>query len=518
MNTKQLYYHIVIIILLYTATHSLMLINTGLFWDDYTVYKINPEANLAVFSQAGFPFLGYYFNFISSLGQGILIVRFMVFASYLISGLCLFYILDVIKLFDRTTNMVATILFLVIPVNLARITLICSSYAFFHMLFWIAFAITVANTANKNIAIRIISICLFFFSFNTNSLLVFFTIVVFFVWYYYQHIIMQKQNILYLIYTHIDYALIAPIYFAFKSLYLKPYGIFENYNSISFSYILNSPKKFFLFLNNFANDFILNLSGLNIYFLILTSIAVVMLFRPVYAHDEYRPSNSKSLILLLLGMLIFFIGLFPYLAVGLTPELNTWSSRHLLLTPLGLTIIIVILSLLSVRQKALIWCFGLTISACIILNINFYLDAQLEWFKWSSFTQNIKHDSTIKNNTTFLVDDNTVEFNAFKEKTRFYEYTGMMRSAFGDESRYAQNIDADINFNKSEKFKLLLNSSYGLSTYIPTKPQFKIIITKGTISKNKLTLFKLMYYMYFNKNRFDSSVSELIKINTVKLR
>ena len=95
---------------------------------------------------------------------------------------------------------------------------------------------------------------------------------------------------------------------------------------------------------------------------------------------------------------------------------------------------------------------------------------------------------------------------------RFYEYTGMFRQAFGNDTRYACRKDRFNSWDKNpENFKYMLNN-YNMNNYIRTDPQYFIYIEKGSYD---LTLFKtvrLRLLQLVNSSDVSKILKEIVKI------
>src|SRR5665647_1320823 len=79
--TSLLKSDIIIITIIYTLAHFLMLLNNGIFWDDWIYIDWDKSIMLDHFSQFGNIFLGYYFNLIFSLDNSVFIFRLLVFLA-----------------------------------------------------------------------------------------------------------------------------------------------------------------------------------------------------------------------------------------------------------------------------------------------------------------------------------------------------------------------------------------------------------------------------------------------------
>ena len=86
--------------ILYTLAHGLIVLNSGIFWDDWTLYNVEKSLIISHFTDAGFPWTGYLHVFLLSLNNGILFYRLTVLLSFLLSALLLNSILKNISEID----------------------------------------------------------------------------------------------------------------------------------------------------------------------------------------------------------------------------------------------------------------------------------------------------------------------------------------------------------------------------------------------------------------------------------
>src|SRR5580704_3333268 len=111
--------------ILYTLANTFLLINfQGIYWDDWAIFNHKKETILSIFFQNGFFWIGYLHVFLQKIGNGVYIYRIFAFFVYFFSGIFLFYILKTIKYFDKQSIFFIVLLFLLAPVDYARIAII----------------------------------------------------------------------------------------------------------------------------------------------------------------------------------------------------------------------------------------------------------------------------------------------------------------------------------------------------------------------------------------------------------
>ena len=141
---------------------------------------------------------------------------------------------------------------------------------------------------------------------------------------------------------------------------------------------------------------------------------------------------------ILIGILIFLFGVFPYWVIGSTPNFLDWSSRHQILMPLGISIILA--SFLSYNKMHPILfrsLFSIITSLCLLFNIITYRDFFIDWQKQKGLVNFFVKNDQIKNSHLLLFSDTTK--NALTRRYRFYEWNGLLKLAYNNERHFGIN-------------------------------------------------------------------------------
>ncbi len=212
---------ILVISVFYLINHGLiLLIPNALFWDDWLFYDVSSENLFNFCSQFGcfFNFNAYVFTTLNQVGlwSYMLLTLFLIFGS----GLAINQILKSNNLFSNEARLILVILYLALPFFAARVSLVIIVYSICIFLFFSAWAIM-----NKY---RILSLLLFFGSFQMASLLVFYAVP--FMESFYRNQDFSLKSLLSFIVKKIDFVLLPFIYWGIKFLYFRPNGIYKNYN------------------------------------------------------------------------------------------------------------------------------------------------------------------------------------------------------------------------------------------------------------------------------------------------
>jgi hypothetical protein len=515
---------ILLLSLVYSIAYGLMLLNDGLFWDDWVSFGKSPGYLLNLSQQWGNIYLGYYTSNIFSSPDTIYLGRMLVFLFYLLSALFLFQTLKGIKEIDADSRFILVLLFIIIPVNNARIALCCSFMAIGYVLFFLGLWLITKYMSGRNIFLRLATLMIFFASFSVlNSLLPFYLLVLGYI-IYADRISITASSIDRSITDlfiqgkrYADFILLPLVFWTVKAIFLTPFGLYEGYNAITVGNLLLSPFRLvFSFYSTLIDvlieSLVISLQSLLLWALLFLIVIAIIRFRYTINEHSY---DSK---LFLLGIILFSIGVFPYLVVGKVPTMIEWNTRHQLLVPLGMAFILYYgLNLLSEKtklpqgyRKILL---SLMLAMFLCANIVTYADYQRDWYKQTSLIENFKASEIMRNNNTFLFDDHTRELNANNRSYRFYEYTGMMRAAFGDESRLGCDWSSFEGLPYYEQF-----SAYNLENYSGDNPTFiGVTVEHGDLPFGLADLPKLMYHDHFRHEQFDKDIPRAIKLSFTNL-
>ena len=397
-------------IVLYTLSWgwSLLRPNT-LYWDDWeVVFKQDSFYLRQVFVDSGRPpWEGVIEGFLLQIG--LWSVKFAAFFLFFVASLFLFEILRSTYFLSKLQTQFFILLFLLAPVNHARISVVIFQYTTSYFLFYLGWFVLVRYRSVKGFVLACV---ILFLSFKTHSFL-FFVLLPFlhFCWLNKVRLLDFKK----LSGAHLQVAIIAalPVLYVFaRSVFWPPSESWQDYQQ---------PTS----------------AGL------LTGLWPVLIGLVALSAIGWRKLKQKrthlGLILLIFGFLITALALFPYFAgelyVGYAgrPAYLTvfefradWRSRHQLLMPLGLALSVVGLNeLLKWRGKNIVVSTVLVIS--VALNMFWGSQYFLQSHKQEQLVELLK---TTKSEIEIAsVEDQTLRFNGRESTFRGYEWTGFMTLA-----------------------------------------------------------------------------------------
>jgi len=474
--------------MLYLLAHGLILIiPNAIFWDDWVLFNQNSKTITEYFKQTGsfFNLVGYLHNILLYFGPWL--YRLLTLVLTFISGLLLYKILIKHPWFNRENSFMVSLFFLVNPFFIARVALIDFPYTFSVFLFFLAWSLIPR--------VRILSILFFFLSFITQSLLVFFAIPIL-MNYYSCFTKINYLNIRKYILKNIDLILLPFIWFAVKISFFTPYGTYENYNN---QYRLVNLLKVPLFM---IIDFLS--IDVNVLMVVILMIIASLLFRHLKL-----PSKLSSNMFLFLGAFAIVCALFPYMILGHRPTFMTFDSRHQLLLPFPVALILVWLLgwVKTHSRKVIIYTF---LAVSISFNIQSYTDFYLDWEKQKEIISFFRRNPSLTNSGLIIFDDQTQ--NAVNRNYKPYEWNGIMKYALGNEQNFGINLKQLPNYldGKYDKYFNL----YLAKTHVRKNiNNCKIISVSEAHPIFKIK--KLVQTIFYGANYLDITCKDF-KINSTK--
>ncbi|MFN4220558.1 MAG: hypothetical protein ACK4GJ_06565, partial [bacterium] len=433
--------------------------------------------------------------------------RVLTFILWFLSGVFVYKILKTMNFMKESDRFYISLLFLISPLYVSKIALICFPYTFCNAVFYYGFYLVSISDINRmEIKRRLYILFLFFISFFTNSFLVFYLVVLLYMFYkVYDSGDSFLGNLRRFVISKLDFLLLPIVFFVIKSIYFASSGFYEDYNRINLNYIYDMKMYALSFVGSFIEPLkdSLGLAAVIVY----ANLIYISLF--IYfsvSKEEIR----RYCILFSLGIFLFLLGSLPYVAVGKIPADIQWDSRLQLLLPLGFSLILY--GTLSVTSEI----FGLqrflkVFLVFIVVSFMYYhaknyIKYNMDWYYQKGVIENFRENKKIYENTTFIVNDSELrERLAKKRYLACYEYAGMSREAFNLDDKLFVPFGEKIELYS--KYKIFITHNF--SNWIYKEPVYLTI--KG-IKRNALFYFYLKYLELFNKDRFKDEIKKLVVI------
>jgi hypothetical protein len=169
--------------------------------------------------------------------------------------------------------------------------------------------------------------------------------------------------------------------------------------------------------------------------LVTLTLAVVALTLVVAAATRRTPALAT---LALTGIALVSIAYLPYLLVGKQAMFADWESRHQLLLPFGVSVLVVAGGKIVVDQlgrRPAIWGSGVLITVMAVLSASAPISLVLDWRKQEQLVESLSAHPELASAHTVEFTDFTTDWNYDARRYRFYEYTAMLSTVYGGQSR-----------------------------------------------------------------------------------
>lgn len=507
-------------ILLYLISNVFLLLNiNGIYWDDWVLYSQSFDEIKDLSNQlTGNTHLFEYIHLaLSHIGNGVLSYRVATFIVYFLAGLFLYFILLDIKQIPQQSAFYIALLFLILPVNSARIALCDLPYGLFLCVFFFAFwLLTHYIHRNGTFLFRLAILGLFYLSFFVNSLLVFYAIVLLYIFYKTSCPAKRRHKLIIFAAHYLDFILLPIVFYYIKTTYFAPYGLYKNYNAVSSDH-LNIFFKLFTslktaFYEPLLQSFIISGRFWGLFF--ITSLFLFLYLRKITTSD-ITPKQASGWVpayagmTMVLGFVFFALAIFPYVAVGKLPALSNFDSRHMLLVPLGLSLVLYCSILLVGRLNATLAHILLIalIASCLLKNMHDQTQYLKDWFYQIALEEHYKTNELIKNNATFIFKSDIPFVN--NRSMQFYEHNGLLKKVFGDDKRFmGDNLGELQTYASYKQYK-----RYNFSSWNMTPPiEVRVHIAPDHDITQKL-FFNLLFCMLENDVIFRREAKQLITMD-----
>lgn len=422
------------------------------FWDDWYVYFNQTSLDITQrIVMSGF-------NPIRLASEGYLNTHFfqafriLMFIFYPIAAFCLYKILKTKSYLNVIEIRGIALLFLLAPVNSARAAVILFMYTSCMCAFFIAWYL---YESSKNIALKFVAICLFIYSFDTASLIPFMALPIAMSFIDSR---VNKTRFTTWLRQHFILVVIGPIFWVVEPM-INP-KVFEPRDSYY------EP----------------NLAGLTRAMLLLLPLLALAFWGGWIR--KWRYSSHRGQIQIATGLLTTWLAIFPYMSlghfanlnsifVGFIPNLSDWDSRHQLLLPFGIALII--LGVLNYLQTPRIELAILAIASVFLcLNFTNTQEYYLDSLKQDQVIAAIQETNNIAPYEYLMVSDEAVRFNARGRSIRTYEWDAIFNEYSGgipkttEINRYidCQNFRPQVNViirATNGRFRALLTRNLGIT-------------------------------------------------------
>ena len=461
----------------------------------------------------------------------ILVYNISVFLCSLVITALTFYIFRNISFFTRNEAFYITAITAVLPY--LYFNLIGFAAVYLYVAFLLGLACIIKWNLTGSWIWRIAALVLFFISFYYHSHISYYLVALVLLWYLTRKPVKAGTLLL----KNADFVLLPVVFVVIQRITFAMYDGPKDlsYNSFGVQSIIALPKNL---LHSFQKSFLelfeisADITTQMIYFLLLVLVLplVYLLVKSVeipFVNEKIRLLKNwklpRSVYLLVLGVLLFLLGAFPFTLAGKPPVFyeNGAAYIHQCNLYLGSALIIYALVVLLVRQNFQRAVLAVIMSCFILANFKNVVLHNKQWIKEEALLEHIKNNPFARNNQTFLIDDNAEELNS-SYRLQIATLNGIFRRAFNDEqSRFVisrselndflkkKNSTSDsLNFENA-------NEQYSMRDYRSENFDYNIVIDKTDKYLSDQNTVKLILYSVFKEQQFRNEAKEFVKLSFI---
>ncbi len=457
--------HRIYLAVIYTAANLMLCIISGQWWDDWCYWINGPEQLVSLYSASGIPMQAYYIMSVMWLPNWG--YRIVVFLLFLLVALIFYEILRQVDFFSEDDAFFIAAVAMTVPVNDARTVLNCYAYTVEIFLFMCGFLLATKIrlfSGAKKLLVHIASLIMLAGSYSMESLLVFTGII----WVYLLYDTARNnmdaklgRKILLFFRSFWDYLVFPFAFFLFKRIFFKPYGAYAQYNQLTKESLITgaslSPKSAFFTGVDIGRSYIAQ-AGLIPVILVVAAIAGYLVYKNLLAKDPETAKEStkkqirKWLLVLVLGFVTYFAGIFAYVVVrkGETLAVTTVDSRDVMLAGFGIAIFIVAVSRLIPVKKTYQNLLPIVFIVLGIFHFNeWYLNYQEDWYQQKVLASVIEeHDGFGEDNTIYCYFSEP----SIVATTRTYTVNGISYTATGKMDKLYFTRISDLQYGFTEHY------------------------------------------------------------------
>jgi hypothetical protein len=475
------------IVLISTFAGTLLIVlNPGLFWDDWVWWFQSPESNIRISKELGVWWGGYLSNVIYAVKDPVLLLRLVALLFWIIFDAAFVYVAGKIFYFDEAEYVEIFVLIASCHVSLIRFINSVALYNTYIAFFWLGCAVLV--TYIKKSKQRFYSLPLFFLSFYLNSMISLYGLVLIglFVFSYRSQLravvdesgVRDKRfratgvyvevlrrwvaliRVNALAFTRREWLFIAlPVIFMLQKRFLLTKSYFyDDYNSIRFDDILNAIFKTFRIISVVFRDYFRSLYR-DVPFIWTVLGVIIVLIAVLFIRYGSGSTDRRIAGRVGFSLLLAYFALFPYVVVGKTPHfLDFYESRHgLIVIPAIIlflhTVVISLCTILCRGKVSLVLLrkafLTLLVGSSLGSTVHFAYQLWGDWYRQKAIIDYLGQNRVYLEDARLLIFEDNVPLKSGGRIIWNYEYTGMVVAGLGGRSRMGVSLQEYQSWPKS---------------------------------------------------------------------
>jgi hypothetical protein len=474
-----------------------VVLNTGLYWDDWVWFYQSPEENLKIGRELGIWWAGYVSNAIYALPHPTLTLRLAALLAWAVSALAFAHVLRQTKLWNGESLFPLVLLYCAIHICLIRFLNSVAFYNIYIASFWIGAALFVGfRGAHLS---RWFCLPFFYFGFYLSSTFAFYGLGLAILFHtefstaqlkqgtprgyrvgefffnanaretYVRSVSQSLKLASRTFFSRYWLLLLLPVcFFLLRRLTREPSDFYRGYNAVEGASTVQGIRSAWSVMRVILKEtFSLawsNVPGNFFVFVFLLVLVALLLVKPF----QNAPSGKILLRRAVLGLMLVFLGVLPYLVAGKPPKVGDfYESRHLMTSVPGIVMLIWTginfiakafgggLLFRSVRLFVLTGVLALFLSQSTVFAVNLWSDRFLQMAITHYLKDNQQKFDACR---TIIVLDGTEGYRLGNRKIWNYEYTGYLVQHYGSKERLGISAAEYIDWPK--KVPLVRDPAY----------------------------------------------------------
>ncbi|WP_423818737.1 hypothetical protein V5739_14405 [Salinimicrobium sp. TIG7-5_MAKvit] len=493
--------------LIFFISNFLMLINPGVFWDDWTIFNMDDKGLMNQYYGNGNLIFGYIHLFLKNFSGSLWLYHALSFSCQLLNIYLLFKIMSKLRLRnqERLFFSIAIVIFAVFPIHDAKATIIIFPHILCLTAFIMGSFLLLKYIHQNKLVHRILSLLFFLFAFLINSHLVFYALPIFFILFHeywvlffrkkYKNLKALARSVGFRVLSYIDFLVLPFVFWFIKLSFLKPSMQYKSigYNTVKLESLLEIPYRTVVFLYVSLTDIIPIILEAIIHIEIWVLLVVFSWIS--YKHFlKLKLDFTVSWRYAVWGLVVLILGAFPYLMVNKYPSYLDYLSRHQLLLGFGFSLLFcaVIFLLKSEFLKRII--FSLSISSFMAVTIFLHFSYFKGYIKQEVFQDYFLSSSHFPSKIpeTIILIDHTENFTQKGNPTKFYAFAGMLKKQYPNENTLLVRPEDWKGYLKSDLFPMIAPYyfQYNLTNYEFRNPNLSLEVNY----KEQRPLFPMWAY------------------------
>jgi hypothetical protein len=505
---------IAILLVVLLAAHAPMLLNDGLFMDDWLVLKPRPDFVIDIdflLSGAGHPIFYSYDRLANWTGAPIVVMVSMALAGILVGATCLALTAMRLNLLDRAEAVGFALIVWTYPGYQLWAGKANAAYVFsFGLLFIGAWLLTLAFGARglRCLLLRVAGALVFLLSFALNSTIVLYAFVVLGLFMAIWRACDAGQGFLRrtwfaawrCAFGYPELMVLPLVYWGALNFWFKRGGVYAQHYNAHFPSLGELVRGWRVFFTTSYSDVAVNALRAAVdapkLFIVAAALVGIALFL-LRSDTEPMRSRSTNALPLALAMVLFLALSLPYLIAGLRPStMHFYESRHLLM--FGLPSALTLLALKRAAERwtgpglAFVLVFGLGAILSIGMLWNVYAFMQARTLKQEALERGLASQNQPAA-TVYALDDGFVDYPSRHVPFGLAEVSGMLRLAWGDQPFFGFALRAERPSILQEMEEARAAPGSAFRHYDPSGPQATISLQPGSAAAPNLALVQKYY-------------------------